>query len=271
MRIAQAARVRPRAAHPARVQGHGQGRAAADGDGVVRHLDGRDLGAGRAVEGAAAQGVEHRLAALLHRPHHRPREAAVVARVVRVVGGEPEQPVPALERLVPLLRRIAPAELELAACVPDLHPDEALARLPLLRPQPAPVRVRDVWDAAVAGDPVHHLLERRELVIRDDRVGLDAESEHVGVVLLPAAPGVQLGGRDDEQLPRRTLVRPHPVIGDREDVVPGPFVVAGQQIGGQFAVRVRRVGVQGAPKPDSIPFEHVHGEPAYPPGGEKIW
>ena len=54
------------------------------------------------------------------------------------------------------------------------------------------------------------LLERRELALGDDRVGLDAEGEHVCIVLRPAALGIQLGGGDDEQLPGRPLDRPAP-------------------------------------------------------------
>ena len=45
----------------------------------------------------------------------------------------------------------------------------------------------EIGDAAVRRDPRDDLLERRELVVRDDRVGLDPEREHVGVVFRPTA------------------------------------------------------------------------------------
>ena len=69
--------------------------------------------------------------------------------MVRVVRREREQAVPVLERLVPVERRVAAPDLELAARVPHLDPDEPLAGLPLVGAQTAPVRVREVGDAAV--------------------------------------------------------------------------------------------------------------------------
>ena len=78
--------------------------------------------------------------------------------MVGVVGGEPEQEPAPLERLVPLRGRIAASELELAARVPDLEPEEARARLELLGAYTAPARVGDVGDAAVLEDPGDRLL-----------------------------------------------------------------------------------------------------------------
>ena len=53
-----------------------------------------------------------------------------------------------------------------------------------------------------------------------------------------------------------------PVVGDREDVVPGPFVVPDEELGRQLAVRVGRVGVESAAKPRPFGLEHVHrGDP----------
>ena len=62
--------------------------------------------------------------------------------MVRVVGRERVERRAALERLVPVERRVAAADLELAARVPDLEPAESAACLPLLRAQAAPVGAR---------------------------------------------------------------------------------------------------------------------------------
>ena len=69
--------------------------------------------------------------------------------MVGVVGRERLERPSVLERLVPVDRRVAAAELELAARVPDLEPEQARAVPPLLGAQAAPVGVRDVGEAAV--------------------------------------------------------------------------------------------------------------------------
>ena len=52
-----------------------------------------------------------------------------------------------------------------------------------------------------------------------------------------------------------------PVVGDREDVVPGAPVVARERPGRQLAVRVGRVRVQRGPQPVSVPLPgRVHRE-----------
>ena len=178
--------------------------------------------------------------------------------MVRVVAREREHPASPLERLVPVDRRVAATDLQLAACIPDLDPDDAFARFPLIGPEPAPVRVGEIGDAAVRRDPVDHLGQRRELVLRDLRVGLDAEREHMCIVFRSTGGRIQLDRRDHEQLPRRTLHRAHPVVGDRQHVVAGPFVVPREQIRRQLAVRVGRVRVQCTAQPDAVALERGH-------------
>ena len=177
---------------------------------------------------------------------------------MRVVGGEGEEAAAPLERLVPVDGRVAAADLELAAGVPHLDAEQARARLPLLGAETAPVRVREIGNASVRVDPRHDLRQRGELVLRDLRVGVDAEGEDVRVVLRAAAPGVQLDGGDDERLPRRPLRRPHPVVGDGEDVVAGPLVVPDELVRGQIAVRVGRMRVKRAFEPDPVGVEGAH-------------
>ncbi len=145
--------------------------------------------------------------------------------MVRVVGREREERAPALERLVPVDGRVAAGDLELAAGVPHLDPEQPGAGLPLVGAQPAPVRVREIGETAVGRDPGHDLRQWRELVLGDDRVRLHPEGEHMCIVLRPTSGRVQLDGRDDEQLPGRALDRPDPVIRDRKDVISSPFVV----------------------------------------------
>src|SRR4029077_17670119 len=147
--------------------------------GVAATAAGVDRGPCGAVEAAGPECGEQRFLRLLGRAHHRPREAAVEAGVVRVVGGKSEVASAALERLVPVEGRIAPADLELAAGVPYLDAEQAGARLPLLGAEAAPVRVCEIGDAAVRIDPRHDFLQRGELVLRDLRVGVDAEGENV--------------------------------------------------------------------------------------------
>ena len=134
-------------------------------------------------------------------------------------------------------------------------PSEALARLPLGGSESAPVRVREVRNAAIFQDPGHDVGERRERVRRLG-IGLDAEREHVRIVTI--GDGVQLRRRDDEQFPRRRLDRPDPVIRDREDVVAGPLVVAHEHVRRQLAVGVRRMCMQGAAQPDAVALERSH-------------
>jgi len=112
--------------------------------------------------------------------------------------------------------------------------------------------VRDVGDAAVLVDPVDDLLQRGELALRDDRVGLHSQGQDVGVVLGPSGLGVQLGGGDDEELPGRALVGPDPVIGDREHVEARPLVVAYQHVGRQLSVGIRGVRMERAAEPDAV-------------------
>ena len=47
--------------------------------------------------------------------------------------------------------------------------------------------MREVGDAARVADPAHHLGEGRELAARELRIGVEAEREHVRVVLGPPA------------------------------------------------------------------------------------
>src|SRR5204863_6980053 len=144
VRVPEAACVGARAARAAGVERDARGGRAADGDVAVVDLDALDRRSRRAVERSGSKRVEHGLACPLPRAHPCPREAGVVPRVVRIVGRDPVHAPAALERLVPLERRVAAPRLELAPRVPDLDPDETFARLPLLRPQTAPVRVREV-------------------------------------------------------------------------------------------------------------------------------
>ena len=121
VRIAEPAGVRPRAA-PAGEERDARGRAAAHRDRAVVDLDARGSRARSSRRTPGAQRVEHRRLRLLGGAHHRPGEAAVVAGVVRVVGGERVRGPAALERLVPVDRGVAAADLELAARVPHLDP-----------------------------------------------------------------------------------------------------------------------------------------------------
>src|SRR5207302_3821425 len=105
------------------------------------------------------------LLALLLRAHPRPREAAVIAGVVRVVGRERVDHPAVLEHLVPMDRRVAAPDLELARGIPDLDPDESGAVPPLLGAEAAPVGVGEIRNTAVLGHPRDHLLERGELVL----------------------------------------------------------------------------------------------------------
>jgi hypothetical protein len=166
--------------------------------------------------------------------------------------------MPALERLVPVDRRVAAPGLELAAGVPDLDPDEPVAVLPLLRPQAAPVRVGEVGDAAVRGDPADDVRQRRELALGDGRVGLDPERQDIHDLFGPAGSRVQLGGGDDQEPAGRPLDRPHPVVGDRQDVVAGPFVMAHELVRWQISIGVRCMRVQRAAEPDAAALERGH-------------
>ena len=100
--------------------------------------------------------------------------------------------------------------------------------------------------------------ERAELAFGDDRVDFEAERQDVGVVLAGRSDRVQLRRGDDEQVGGRGLVGAHPVVGDRQHVVPGPVVVPDEQLRGQLAVGVRRVRVEGATEPFSGRVERGH-------------
>src|SRR5204862_8132196 len=107
-------------------------RAATHLDRLVGDLELVHHGPGRAVEPPLAQRSEHRLGGLLAGAHPRPGEGAVIAGLVGVVRRDREEAAAALERLVPVERRIAAADLELAARVPDLDPHEPVAALELV-------------------------------------------------------------------------------------------------------------------------------------------
>ena len=184
-----------------------RGRAAAHQHVVVRDLDPADLRAGRTVELPRAQGVKHRrLRPAPPRIHVQAKPLSYPGWWESSVASALQRP-PVLERLVPVDRRIAAAELELAARVPDLEPEEARAVPPLLGAQAAPVGVRDVGEAAVRS--IQRTTSARGSKPPGGATGsaLDAEGQHVHVLVLPD-DRVQLGGRDHEEplwwTPRRS-------------------------------------------------------------------
>jgi len=99
--------------------------------------------------------------------------------------------------------------------------------------------------AADTSSDVFGLLSNTELRWRTVK---DPEGKDVDVLSL-ADDGVQLGGRDHEQRLGRRFRRPHPVVGDGEDVVARPVIVPDEELRAELAVRVRRVRVQSAAEP----------------------
>ena len=167
-----------------------------------------------------------------------------------VVGREREAAAPGLEELVPVHRRQAAADLELAAGVEDLDARDGLRQLERAGRDAGPVRVGEVGDAAVCRDPGRRPGEVEPLALEALERVVDPEREDVAV----AAAGqqaVELGARQHEQALGRRRVAPDPVVGDGEHVVPGALVVLDERAGRELAVGVRRVGVERAAKPGS--------------------
>ena len=220
--------------------------AAAHGDVAVGHLDRVDARPGRSVERALAQGVEHRGLRLLPGANPRPRETAVVAGVMRVVGRERVEAPAALERFVPVQRGVAAAELELAAGVPDLDPEQALARLPLVGPQAAPVGVgedtaRRRSRAPRRRPPAAGANSSSGMTgsISRPRASTWASSSRAGAIAFSSADGMtsRLGGG--------RLIGADPVVGDRQNVIPRPFVVPRRATPGPGRRRSSSYGCEG--------------------------
>jgi len=109
---------------PARLPGHQcyrSGRRAADDNLSVRCLDVVDQRPGAPVEAAGTQCAQDAVAVALG-ADPRPGVIRVEPRVVAVVGDERRADPAVLKELVPVHRREAPADLELAAGVEHLDP-----------------------------------------------------------------------------------------------------------------------------------------------------
>ena len=222
------------------------------------HLDLLDLRTAGAVAPAASQRVEHTRGRSLGRAHHRPGKRAVVARQVRVVGGDRGAAPARLQHLVPEVRGEAARAFELASGVVHLDAEHVGGVCERGDRRAGPAGVREQRDAAVLGDPARGLSERRErLPAIGDRV--DAEGEHVPV--RPVwQPRVQLGARNhDQPVGGITLdLGACPVIGRRQHVEARAAVVRRERPRRQLTVGVRRVGVQSAAEPLALGGECVH-------------
>ena len=228
-------------------------RVAAHLDRPVADDDVGDPGPGAAVEAPGAERRQHRVGRPLG-PHPGPGEVGVEPRVVAVVGREREAGAAGVEQLVPVHRREAAPDLELAAAVVDLDPRDGLGKLERAGCRAGPVGMGEVRDAAVADDPGGGASEIEAVPLELVERVVDAEREHVAVPPV-RQDAVQLGARQHEEALRRRRVAAMPVVGDREHVVPGPLVVLDEHSWWQLAVGVGRVGVQGAaqPRPRAAP------------------
>ena len=201
-----------------------------------------------------------------------PREIGVVARVVRVVGGDRRAHPSHLEQLVPVHRREAATDLELAPGVVDLDPDDALRKLEA-RGHAGPVRMCEVGDAAARDDPLRRLREvgvllreRPQLVL----VRRDAVTENVAVAGA-GEDAVQLDAREDEDPVDCVRVGDPPVVRDRQYVVAGPGVVAGEVAGAELSVRARRVRVQSGLEPGPAGRPDVAHRHLFTTSSPSVW
>src|SRR5919201_228990 len=103
--------------------------------------------------GPGRQRRQHRPLRTLVGARPRPREAAVEVGVVRVVGGDAEAALAALQHLVPVDRRESAGDLELAPGVVDLEPGDVVAERQPTNGRPRPVWMREVRDAGVLTNP----------------------------------------------------------------------------------------------------------------------
>ena len=161
-----------------------------------------------------------------------------------------------VEQLVPVHGGEAPAELELAACIEDLDARDGVGQLERPGVRAGPVRMREVGDAALGGDPLRRGGEVAALALELRQRVLDPEGEHMAV---PVAreQAVQLRARDHDDALRRRWRTAKPVVGDREDVVARSLVVLDERPRGELAVGIRRVGMQRAAQPRPLPSPGV--------------
>ena len=180
--------------------------------------------------------------------------------MVAVVGHEGGTDPAVLEQLVPVHGRQAATDLELAPRVEHLDPGDGRRKLEPSGSGSRPVRVGEIRDASRARDPVTGLGEVAALPLELGRVAIDPDAEHVPVAVA-GQDAVELDPREHHELGARRSLAAVPVVGDREDVVPGAPVVARERPGRQLAVRVGRVRVQRGPQPVSVALPgRVHVE-----------
>ena len=151
--------------------------------------------------------------------------------MVRVVGRERRAAPAGLEQLVPVNRGQASTDLELAAGVEDLDPEDVLRQLE--RPGVTPVQYGCARYATPPCSSIQPAVSSRSAYsapsAREIGVRADAEAEHVAVTR-GREDAVQLDAREHEQA-RPTRRRSLPVVGDREDVEAGAAVVRRERVG----------------------------------------
>ena len=248
---------------------HARGRAA-HLEGLAVPFDAQDLRAVRRVRVPAPERLEHGGLGAVRRTDHRPAVPDVETGVVTIVGAEAPELLPALEREIPHVTRVAASVLALRARVPHFEAHRPLGLEDHLVRHAAPVGVCDERHPALGGDVRGGGGEIRErlVVVGLDRAPVravaarilgdvgDADREDLDVVVhADAGVGGELGAGDHGDVLGRRDVRERPVIGDRAHVEAHPLVVAHMGVGLELAVGPAGVGVQGGLQPDPVDVE----------------